>query len=84
VRIYVNLPRAGSSGVIDGGIMFEWRTRGFMLSGSGTPGGRILVYSGPIRDIVTSDAFDFFVVGSPGQMQPNMEFNIDFELEIAR
>lgn len=57
-RIYYVLPMAVAGLRSPAGLQVSWRADGRFASGSGRPGDRVLVWSGPVRDAWIAEAFD--------------------------
>lgn len=80
-RIFLVLPTISNAGSLPADLRVEWRTRGLMRAGIGSPGTRTLVYQGRINGSVTGDWFDFFVTGDSRTLGNHVQFEPYFELE---
>lgn len=80
-RIYLTLPQAVPGIVSPEGMRAEWRARNRMLGGSVIPGGRTLVYDGPIEQSQTVEFFDFIIHLDARYTQRGIRFEPKFEIE---
>jgi len=80
-RIYMTLPQGVPGIVSPEGMRAEWRARNRMLGGSVIPGGRTLVYDGPIEQSQTVEFFDFIIHLDARYTQRGIRFEPKFEIE---
>lgn len=76
-KIYMLLPAESASSVI-----IKWRSQGRLLEGQLTPGGRTLVYAGPIRDARLEDVFDINVEADGARINNIQRLRFYFEIDV--
>lgn len=76
-KIYMLLPAESASSV-----KIKWRSQGRLLEGQLTPGGRTLVYAGPIRDARLEDVFDINVEADGARINNIQRLRFYFEIDV--
>lgn len=79
-NIYLSIPQQ-FPGIRDHGVQIRWETRGHFISGSAKPGERVLLFSGPITDVVLSDQIIFTFIIDARYVYGPMEFHPVYEIE---
>lgn len=82
-RIYVVLPDVVAGLRSPGGMSVEWKARGTFLSGKVLPGGRGLLYDGPISGPLMGDILDFTIVLDARRVEESLRFAPVFEIDVA-
>lgn len=80
-RIYLTVPPLVPGVSTPEGLRAEWRARGVMQAGSIVPGGRVLVFDGPIHHAQTVEFFDFIIFLDTRFTQRGIRFEPKFEIE---
>ncbi|HTS54821.1 MAG TPA: hypothetical protein VMH26_16235 [Burkholderiales bacterium] len=76
-RVFLALPEQGTASV-----RVSWTTQGRLLSGSITPGNRVLVYAGPITTALLEETLTL-QIEADGSRLPNMQrLKFHFEIDI--
>ena len=83
VQIYFTLPLQISGLKSPSGMRVDWRTRGLFAAGSTIPGARVLVYQGMIKQPMMSEFFDFEISIDGRHMERGLQFDPQFEIEVA-
>ncbi len=81
VRIHMVLPPTLKGLRGSAGFRAEWRTRGRFIPGSVVPGGRTLVYQGPIPTKELTEVFDFTLHMDGRYFTGGLGFDPVFEIE---
>jgi hypothetical protein len=81
VRIHMVLPPTLKGLRGSAGFRADWRTRGRFIPGSIAPGGRTLVYQGPIPAKELSEVFDFTLHIDGRYFTGGLGFDPVFEIE---
>ncbi len=76
-KVYMLLPAESASS-----IKIKWRSQGHLLEGQLTPGGRTLVYAGPIRDARLEDVFDINIEADGAALSSVQRLRFYFEIDV--
>lgn len=76
-KIYMLLPAESASSV-----KIKWRSQGRLLEGQLAPGGRTLVYAGPIRDARLEDVFDINIEADGSRISNVQRLRFYFEIDV--
>jgi hypothetical protein len=76
-KIYMLLPAESASSV-----KIKWRSQGRLLEGQLAPGGRTLVYAGPIRDARLEDVFDINIEADGSRISNIQRLRFFFEIDV--
>jgi hypothetical protein len=76
-KIYMLLPAESASSV-----KIKWRSQGRLLEGQLAPGGRTLVYAGPIRDARLEDVFDINIEADGSRISNIQRLRFYFEIDV--
>ncbi len=76
-RIYMVLPAEST-----GSVKITWRTQGLLLEGQLAPGGRTLVYSGPIRLPRMEDVMDVQIEADGVRLSNTQHLRFHFEIDV--
>ena len=76
-KIYMLLPAESASSV-----KIKWRGQGRLLEGQLVPGGRTLVYAGPIREARLEDVFDINVEADGSRINNVQRLRFYFEIDV--
>lgn len=76
-KIYMLLPAKSASSV-----KIKWRSQGRLLEGQLAPGGRTLVYAGPIREARLEDVFDINIEADGSRISNVQRLRFYFEIDV--
>lgn len=82
-RIFIVLPPSVPGLSSPDALHMQWTARGRFLSGSVLPGGRTLLYDGPIESSLTRDVLDFTIVLDARHMVGGLRLETSFEFDAA-
>lgn len=82
VQLFLTLPLSVKGMRGSDGLRVEWRTRGRLLAGSVSPGGRALVYQGVVKSRELGDVFDFTLRIDGRLFLGGLGFDPGFDIEV--